>query len=140
MKTFTKFGETVEQVLGGARCVRLTVDGYMPLVGEEIGPSADGRRLVALSHTAVQNGDLMRDPEIVFEFFEDSASAPPGTRVVTRAAWSKKHRDYTSFIEGVPHLVEIDSTTGATILVPICIVDRFAEPISFRNDFLGTLD
>jgi hypothetical protein len=40
----------------------------MPLVAEEIGPSAEGRRLVALAHTGVQNGDVMHDPEIVFEF------------------------------------------------------------------------
>jgi hypothetical protein len=46
----------------------VTVDGYMPLVAEEIGASADGRRLAALAHTGVQNGDVMHDPEIVFEF------------------------------------------------------------------------
>jgi hypothetical protein len=68
MKTFTQFSETIDRLLGGARCVRITVDGYMPLVAEEIGPSAEGRRLVALAHTGVQNGDVMHDPEIVFEF------------------------------------------------------------------------
>ena len=67
MTTFTQFSEMIERLLGGARCVRITVDGYMPLVAEEIGASADGRRLVALAHTAVQNGDVMHDPEIVFE-------------------------------------------------------------------------
>ncbi|MEX2205434.1 MAG: hypothetical protein WEF50_04315 [Myxococcota bacterium] len=40
----------------------------MPLVAEEIGASAEGRRLVALAHTGVQNGDVMHDPETVFEF------------------------------------------------------------------------
>jgi hypothetical protein len=45
------------------------VDGYMPLSIERIGASGDGRLLVAISHTAIQNGDLMRDPELVFEFF-----------------------------------------------------------------------
>ena len=68
MTTFTQFSEMIERLLGGARCVRITVDGYMPLVAEEIGASADGRRLVALAHTGVQNGDVMHDPEIVFEF------------------------------------------------------------------------
>jgi hypothetical protein len=48
--------------------VRINVEGYMPLVAEEIGASADGRRLVAIAHTGVQNGDVMHDPEIVFEF------------------------------------------------------------------------
>jgi len=68
MTTFTQFSEMIERLLGGARCVRITVEGYMPLVAEEIGASGDGRRLVALAHTAVQNGDVMHDPEIVFEF------------------------------------------------------------------------
>jgi hypothetical protein len=68
MKSFSQFSETIDRLLGGARSVRITVDGYMPLVAEEIGPSAEGRRLVALAHTGVQNGDVMHDPEIVFEF------------------------------------------------------------------------
>ena len=68
MTTFTQFSEMIERLLGGARCVRITVEGYMTLVAEEIGASADGRRLVALAHTGVQNGDVMHDPEIVFEF------------------------------------------------------------------------
>jgi len=68
MKSFTQFNETIDRLLGGARCVRITVDAYMPLVAEEIGPSAEGRRFVALAHTGVQNGDVMHDPEIVFEF------------------------------------------------------------------------
>lgn len=68
MTTFTQFSEMIERLLGGARCVRVTVPGYMPLVAEEIGASADGRRLVALAHTGLQNGDVMHDPEIVFEF------------------------------------------------------------------------
>ena len=68
MKRFTQFIETINRLLGGARCVRITVEGYMPLVAEEIGESAEGRRLVALAHTGVQNGDVMHDPEIVFEF------------------------------------------------------------------------
>ena len=70
MKSFTQFSETIDRLLGGARCVRITVDGYMPLVAEEIGASAEGRRLVALAHTGVQNGDVMHDPEIVFEVHE----------------------------------------------------------------------
>lgn len=49
--------------------MRIILKGYMPLVAEEIGASADGRRLVALAHTALQNGDVMHDPEIVFEFY-----------------------------------------------------------------------
>jgi hypothetical protein len=51
MTSFTQFSEMIERLLGGAHCVRITVEGYMPLVAEEIGASADGRRLVALAHT-----------------------------------------------------------------------------------------
>ncbi len=68
MTSFTHFSETIERLLSGARCVRITIPGYMTLVAEEIGASGEGRRLVALAHTGVLNGDVMHDPEIVFEF------------------------------------------------------------------------
>ena len=67
MTTFTHFSETLDRLLSGARCVRISVEGYMTLVVEEVGPSPDGRRLVAIAHTGVQNGDVMHDPEVVFE-------------------------------------------------------------------------
>lgn len=38
---------------------------YMPLSAEVIGETENGK-LLAVSHTYVQNGDLMRDPEVVF--------------------------------------------------------------------------
>jgi hypothetical protein len=67
MKTYETFARDLDRLLGGDQAVRITVPGYMPLAIEAIGRSADGGTLVALSHTAIQNGDLMRDPEIVFE-------------------------------------------------------------------------
>jgi len=67
MTTFTHFSETLDRLLSGARCVRISVEGYMTLVVEEIEPSPDGRRLVAIAHTALQNGDVMHDPEVMFE-------------------------------------------------------------------------
>ena len=39
---------------------------YMRLVIEGIGCSPDGRQLVSVAHYYEQNGDLMRDPEMVF--------------------------------------------------------------------------
>lgn len=90
MKTYQSFAKTLDQLLCGDQAVRVTVEGYMPLSVERIGASGDGRPLVAISHTAVQNGDLMRDPELVFELFE------------------------------------LDDVTAA-------------EPITFRNDFVGAL-
>ena len=41
--------------------LKLEQAGYQPLHLEVI-----GRNLVAVSHTFIQNGDVMRDPEIVF--------------------------------------------------------------------------
>ncbi len=90
MKTYETFARDLDRLLGGEQAVRITVSGYRPLTIEAIGRSADGGALVALSHTSVQNGDLMRDPEIVFE---------------------------------------IHAADGG----------RAAEPLSFRNDFTGTV-
>ncbi len=59
MKTYQTFASTLEALLAGNEAVRIHVDGYMPLVVEAIGHSGDGGQLVALSHTTVQNGDLM---------------------------------------------------------------------------------
>lgn len=80
MKTYRSFARALEQLLGGETAVRIHVEPYMPLAVEEIGPADDGRRLVALSHTSVQNGDLMRDPEIVFAFFDAEAAEPVSFR------------------------------------------------------------
>jgi hypothetical protein len=88
MKIYQEFAKNLTQLLGGATAVRITVPGYLPLSVEEIGRSEDGRRLVSLCHYGEQNGDLMRDPDIVFLLHD----LPDGT---------------------------------------------LAEPISFRNDYLG---
>lgn len=39
---------------------------YMDLVIEGIGAAPDGRQLVSVAHYGELNGDLMRDPEMVF--------------------------------------------------------------------------
>jgi len=88
MKLYQAFATDLNHLLNGARAVRITVPGYMPLSVEEIGVSQDGRRLVSLCHYGEQNGDLMRDPDIVFLFH----NSPDGVA---------------------------------------------AEPVSFRNDYLG---
>lgn len=89
MDDYQKFATWLEELLGPDQSVRITAPGYMPLSVERIGASGDGRPLIAISHTGVQNGDLMRDPELVFE-----------------------------------HIDLGDGLLGA-------------EPISFRNDYLG---
>ena len=67
MKIYQHFASVLTQLLGNETAVRLTVNGYMPLSIESIGTSAEGNRLISLCHYGEQNGDLMRDPEMVFE-------------------------------------------------------------------------
>lgn len=79
MKTYQNFAQYLIDLLGGATAVRLTVPGFMPLSVEDIGPSGEGNRLVSLCHYGEQNGDLMRDPDIVFMFhlLPDGLAAEP---------------------------------------------------------------
>lgn len=88
METYVECAKLLDELLAGARAVRITVRGYLPLSVEEIGTSRDGHRLVSICQYGEQNGDLMRDCDLVF--------------LVT------------------------DLSDGAA-----------AEPVSFRNDYLG---
>jgi hypothetical protein len=49
------------------RPIRLEAPGFMRLVIEHVGAGPRGGELVSVAHYGEQNGDLMRDPEIVFE-------------------------------------------------------------------------
>ncbi len=79
MKHYQEFARYLDQLLGGVQAVRITVLGFMPLSIEEIGSSGDGYRLVSLCHYGEQNGDLMRDPDLVFMFTDlpDGVAAEP---------------------------------------------------------------
>ena len=79
MNIYQAFATDLNQLLNGARAVRIAVPGYLPLSVEEIGTSRDGQRLVSLCQYGDQNGDLMRDPDIVFLFHNvpDGAAAEP---------------------------------------------------------------
>ena len=79
MNSYLEFAKYLDQLLGGVHAVRIAVSGYMPLSVEEIGSSGDGYQLVSLCHYGEQNGDLMRDPDIVFLFhnFPDGMAAEP---------------------------------------------------------------
>lgn len=68
MKTYEHFANRLDQLLGNNQCARIHADGFMPLVVEDI--TCGGTRHIALSHTTTQNGDLMRDPEMVFEIID----------------------------------------------------------------------
>jgi hypothetical protein len=79
MNSYQEFAKYLDQLLGGVHAVRIAVSGYMPLSVEEIGSSGDGYRLVSLCQYGEQNGDLMRDPDMVFLVynFPDGAAAEP---------------------------------------------------------------
>jgi len=79
MNSYQEFATYLDQLLGGVHAVRIAVSGYMPLSVEEIGSSGDGDRLVSLCQYGEQNGDLMRDPDIVFLFHNlpDGMAAEP---------------------------------------------------------------
>ncbi len=79
MRQYQEFATHLNQLLGGVQAVRITVSGFMPLSVEQIGCSEDGHRLVSLCQYGEQNGDLMRDPDVVFMFTDlpDGAVAEP---------------------------------------------------------------
>ena len=79
MNTYEHFATVLTTFLGTDRAVRLTVPGFMPLSVEDIGQSADGNRLISICHYGEQNGDLMRDPDMVFEIhaWADAPAAEP---------------------------------------------------------------
>ena len=79
METYLECATLLDELLAGARAVRITVSEYMPLLVEEIGISGDGHRLVSLCQYGEQNGDLMRDCDLVFmvTVLPDGAAAEP---------------------------------------------------------------
>lgn len=59
-----RFAQTLRVLLDGQSWRRYQADGYMPLNVEDIG---DG--CISISHYGEQNGDVMRDPEVVFRLY-----------------------------------------------------------------------
>lgn len=64
--------QAIIDVFGGLDKLRdnpisLTVPGYMPLSIEVVGKGSRGGPLVSIMHHYEQNGDLMRDPDLVVE-------------------------------------------------------------------------
>src|SRR5262249_42320116 len=56
--------------------VRVEAAGFMDLVIEAIGPGPRGLPSVSVAHYFTQNGDRMRDPEMVFEVAPDGTFYP----------------------------------------------------------------
>ena len=79
MNTYQHFATVLAGLLGTDTAIRLTVPGFMPLSVEDIGQSGDGNRLISICHYGEQNGDLMRDPDMVFEIhaWADAPAAEP---------------------------------------------------------------
>ena len=103
MKSYQEFAMHLDQLLGGVRAVRITVPGFMPLSVEAIGVSPDGHRLVSLCQYGEQNGDLMRDPDLVFLFH----NMPDGT-----AAEPVSYRnDYLGIVQDVYRYDEVGRRT-----------------------------
>jgi len=50
--------------------IRLEVKGFMPLSIEHVGVGPRKGVMIAVSHTRIQNGDLMVDPEITAEVID----------------------------------------------------------------------
>ena len=64
--------------------ITLKLGGYMPLHIEYIGEGPDNLPAVAVSHTYLQNGDLMRDPEICFQWVDIPAVGATPVRSARR--------------------------------------------------------
>jgi hypothetical protein len=74
--------EEIIRITGGwdelrRRPLKVEAPGFMPLNVEVIGKGPGGGLLLAISHTYVQNGDLMRDPEVVAEVTPGSSEWLP---------------------------------------------------------------
>lgn len=76
-ETYQHVATVLNQLLGNDRAVRLTVSGYRPLSVEDIGKSPEGNRLISICHYGEQHGDLMRDPDMVFEVYAAINAAEP---------------------------------------------------------------
>jgi hypothetical protein len=64
-------------IMGGmaalkSRPICLEVPGFMRLVIEHIGVGPRGYDMVSVAHYGEQNGDAMRDPEVMFEVAPDA--------------------------------------------------------------------
>lgn len=78
MKNVTK----IIELFGGfeklaSQPISLHVEGFMPLSIEHIGVGPRGGTLLSIMHWFEQNGDLMRDPDVVVEVFPETRTWCP---------------------------------------------------------------
>lgn len=62
--------------------IKIENGGYMPLIIEYVGDGPQGHALISVSHNYIQEGDVMRDPEIVFIVVED--------KILKKSVWTPK--------------------------------------------------
>ena len=74
--------EEIIEVTGGwdalhKRPIKIEVENFMPLHVEIIGRGSSGGVVLSVMHTFLQNGDVMRDPDVVIEIVADSGDWMP---------------------------------------------------------------
>lgn len=69
MSPYERTHRLLHQLLGNRGYRRIGNEPYLPLTVEKL----EGQPLVSLCHYGEQNGDLMRDPEVVFLLRENEA-------------------------------------------------------------------
>jgi len=68
MKTVAKIIDLFGGLTGlQSKPIRLESSGFMPLCIEAIGTGPRGLPMISVAHYGEQNGDAMRDPDMVFE-------------------------------------------------------------------------
>ena len=124
METYVECAKHLDELLAGARAVRITVRGYLPLSVEEIGTSRDGHRLVSLCQYGEQNGDLMRDCDLVFLVTDlpDGVAAEPVSFL----------NDYLGIVQAVYRYDEVGKRTHVVAALK-------QELREFARDWLATL-
>jgi hypothetical protein len=85
-----KFGTTLFKLLGDKTSKTIKNEPYMPLHVENIGNDC-----ISVSHTYEQNGDLMRDPEVVFKLIDGRFALPvyfrnDGAGIETGSYWDEE--------------------------------------------------
>src|SRR5690242_16730291 len=68
-----RHAQYLAELLGGRTYRKIKVEGYIPLSIERIGQNEFGREQISVCHYGEQDGDLMREPEMVFELVENQA-------------------------------------------------------------------
>lgn len=76
--------ETIKKIIAGyggmqalrKKHIRIENAPFMPLVIEYVGTGPREQPAVSVAHTYIQNGDVMYDPEVVFETGSDMCWGP----------------------------------------------------------------